>query len=213
MKKLLIAILIFNSCLENSEPRKPITKNRVEIEAINQEIIDKAIIYEANIRQYSIEGTFNAFADDLGLIKEMGVNIIWIMPINPISTTKSKGPLGSYYAISDYKKVNPEFGTSDDFRSLVEKAHSLGIFIIIDWVPGHTGWDHNWIYENSDYYLKNKEGEIIDPINPSTGESFGWTDVADLDYDNLEMQQAMMDAMVFWVKEYNIDITNDIKKL
>ena len=205
MKKLLIAILIFNSCLENSEPRKPITKNRVEIEAINQEIIDKAIIYEANIRQYSIEGTFNAFADDLGLIKEMGVNIIWIMPINPISTTKSKGPLGSYYAISDYKKVNPEFGTSDDFRSLVEKAHSLGIFIIIDWVPGHTGWDHNWIYENSDYYLKNKEGEIIDPINPSTGESFGWTDVADLDYDNLEMQQAMMDAMVFWVKEYNID--------
>jgi 1,4-alpha-glucan branching enzyme len=127
------------------------------------------------------------------------------MPINPISTTKSKGPLGSYYAISDYKKVNPEFGTSDDFRSLVEKAHSMGIYIIIDWVPGHTGWDHNWINENPDYYLKNEEGKIIDPINPFTGESFGWTDVADLNYDNLEMQQAMMGAMAFWVKEFDID--------
>ena len=205
MKKLLIAILIFNSCLDKNEPRKPITKNKVKIEAINQETIDKAVLYEANIRQYSIEGTFNAFSKDLDLIKELGVNIIWLMPINPISTTKSKGPLGSYYAISDYKKVNPEFGTSDDFRSLVEKAHSMGIYIIIDWVPGHTGWDHNWINENSDYYLKNKEGKIIDPINPSTGESFGWTDVADLNYNNLQMQQAMMDAMAFWVKEFDID--------
>jgi len=205
MKKLLIAILIFNSCLDKNEPRKPITENKVKIEAINQETIDKAVLYEANIRQYSVEGTFNAFSKDLDLIKELGVNIIWLMPINPISTTKSKGPLGSYYAISDYKKVNPEFGTSDDFRSLVEKAHSMGIYIIIDWVPGHTGWDHNWINENSDYYLKNKEGKIIDPINPSTGESFGWTDVADLNYNNLQMQQAMMDAMAFWVKEFDID--------
>ena len=205
MKKLLITILIFNSCLDKNEPRKPITKNKIKIESINQETIDKAVLYEANIRQYSVEGTFNAFSKDLDLIKEMGVNIIWLMPINPISTTKSKGPLGSYYAISDYKKVNPEFGTSDDFRSLVEKAHSMGIYIIIDWVPGHTGWDHNWINENPDYYLKNEEGKIIDPINPFTGESFGWTDVADLNYDNLEMQQAMMDAMAFWVKEFDID--------
>ena len=207
MKKLLIviSILIFNSCLENKEPRKPITEDKVKIEFINKEVIDRAVLYEANIRQYSVEGTFNAFANDLDLIKEMGVNIIWLMPINPISSTKSKGPLGSYYAISDYEKINPEFGTPDDFKSLVDKAHSLGIYVIIDWVPGHTGWDHIWINENSDYYLKNKDGEIIDPINPFTGESFGWTDVADLNYDNLEMQQAMMDAMAFWIEEFDID--------
>ena len=207
MKKLLIviSISIFNSCLENKEPRKPITEDKVKIEFINKEVIDRAVLYEANIRQYSVEGTFNAFANDLGLIKEMGVNIIWLMPINPISSTKSKGPLGSYYAISDYEKINPEFGTPDDFKSLVDKAHSLGIYVIIDWVPGHTGWDHIWINENSDYYLKNKDGEIIDPINPFTGESFGWTDVADLNYDNLEMQNSMRDAMAFWIKEFDID--------
>ena len=88
------------------------------------------------------------------------------MPINPISTTKSKGPLGSYYAVSDNEKLNPEFGTEDDFRALVEKAHELGIYIILDWVPGHTGWDHIWIKEHPEFYLKNDKGEITDPINP-----------------------------------------------
>ena len=127
--------------------------------------IASAVIYEANIRQYSKGGTFSEFTKDLHVLKELGVKIIWLMPINPISSTKSKGPLGSYYAVSDYKKVNPEFGTEEDFRTLVKKAHDLGIYVILDWVPGHTGWDHIWIKEHPEFYLKNDKGEITDPIN------------------------------------------------
>ena len=152
-----------------------------------------------------MKGLLMRFAKDLPVLKKMGVTILWLMPINPISTTKSKGPLGSYYAVSDYKKVNPEFGTMADFKALVQKAHDLGIYVILDWVPGHTGWDHVWIQENSDFYLKNRRGEIIDPIDPRTGKSFGWTDVADLNYRNQAMQEAMREAMLFWVKECNID--------
>ena len=192
------------------EPRKPTPSAETQVNPkpyrpINQEDIAHAVLYEANIRQYSEAGTFNAFAKDLPILKSMGVKILWLMPINPISTTKSKGPLGSYYAVSDYKKVNPEFGTLEDFKALVQKAHDLGIYVILDWVPGHTGWDHLWIKENSDFYLKNYKGEIIDPINPFTGKSFGWTDVADLNYNNMDMREAMRDALVYWVKETGID--------
>lgn len=208
LKSILLLSLLILSCQNQSEiARKPQVKTIEDIPflPINEEIISKAVLYEANIRQYSVEGSFNAFAEDLPKLKKMGVKIIWLMPINPISTTKSKGPLGSYYAVSNYTKVNPEFGTLKDFKSLVNKAHQLGMYVILDWVPGHTGWDHVWIKENSDYYLKNRKGEIIDPIDFRTGKSFGWTDVADLNYKNMQMREALRKAMVYWVEETNID--------
>ena len=203
---LLLGTLI--SCQNaKEEARQPIENetDKIAIAPITKLDIASAVLYEANIRQYSNEGTFSAFAEDLPKLKKMGVKILWLMPINPISTTKSKGPLGSYYAVSDYTKVNPEFGTLADFKNLVDRAHSLGIYVILDWVPGHTGWDHVWIKEHSDYYIKNRRGEIIDPIDFRTGRSFGWTDVADLNYNNKEMQQAMREAMLYWVKETDID--------
>ena len=208
LKSILLLSLLILSCQNQSEiARKPQVKTIEDTPflPINEEIISKAVLYEANIRQYSVEGSFNAFAKDLPKLKKMGVKIIWLMPINPISTTKSKGPLGSYYAVSNYTKVNPEFGTLKDFKSLVNKAHQLGMYVILDWVPGHTGWDHVWIKENSDYYLKNRKGEIIDPIDFRTGKSFGWTDVADLNYKNMQMREALRKAMVYWVEETNID--------
>ena len=208
LKSILLLSLLILSCQNQSEiARKPQVKpiEDTPFLPINEEIISKAVLYEANIRQYSVEGSFNAFAEDLPKLKKMGVKIIWLMPINPISTTKSKGPLGSYYAVSNYTKVNPEFGTLKDFKSLVNKAHQLGMYVILDWVPGHTGWDHVWIKENSDYYLKNRKGEIIDPIDFRTGKSFGWTDVADLNYKNMQMREALRKAMVYWVEETNID--------
>ena len=208
LKSILLLSLLILSCQNQSEiARKPQVKNIEDTPflPINDEIISKAVLYEANIRQYSVEGSFNAFAEDLPKLKKMGVKIIWLMPINPISTKKSKGPLGSYYAVSNYTKVNPEFGTLKDFKSLVNKAHQLGMYVILDWVPGHTGWDHVWIKENSDYYLKNRKGEIIDPIDFRTGKSFGWTDVADLNYKNMQMREALRKAMVYWVEETNID--------
>ena len=163
------------------------------------------MIYEANIRQYSESGKFQDFTKDIYKLKDLGVKIIWLMPIHPISKTNRKGTLGSYYSISDYKAVNPEFGNKDDLDELIKEAHKHDMLVILDWVANHTGWDHKWIENKPDYYTKNENGEITDPINPSTGESWGWTDVADLNFDNMEMQNEMIKAMEYWVKEHEID--------
>ena len=127
------------------------------------------------------------------------------MPIYPISKEKRKGELGSYYSISDYKGINPEFGNKESFDRLVKAAHKNDMLVIIDWVANHTGWDHPWISSNPDFYTQNEAGEIIDPINPDTGESWGWTDVADLNFDNMEMQNQMISAMEYWIREHDID--------
>ena len=191
--------------LNCQQPKTVSTVQSTPLMPISELDMAKGILYEANIRQFTNEGTFNAFAKELPQIKALGVNILWLMPIYPISTTKSKGPLGSYYAVSDYKGVNPEYGTLEDLKAMVDQAHDLGMYVIFDWVPGHTGWDHVWIESNHEFYLKNEAGEIIDPIDPRTGQSFGWTDVADLDYDNQAMRTAMKEAMLYWVKEVDID--------
>ena len=154
-------------------------------------------IYEVNIRQYTKEGTFAAFSKHLPRLKDMGVEILWLMPITPISTEKRLGSLGSYYACSSYTKINPEFGSFDDFRSLVNQAHQLGFKIIIDWVANHTGWDHEWTKTNPDFFQKDADGIF--------SERNGWQDVIDLNYDSKEMRLAMIDAMQFWVREYDID--------
>ncbi len=162
------------------------------------------VIYEVNIRQYTEEGTFDAFSEHLPRLKEMGIDILWIMPIHPISETKRKGTLGSYYAATDFRGINPEFGTLEDFKEMVNQSHALGMRVILDWVPGHTGWDHAWIEEHPDWYLKGKDGEITDPLNPD-GTSMGWTDIADLDYNNQAMREAMTNEMIYWMEEADID--------
>ena len=164
-----------------------------------------ANLYEVNIRQYTPEGTFEAFRQHLPRLKKMGVDILWLMPIHPISVPKRKGTLGSYYAVSDFKAVNPQYRTKEDFQRLVDSVHALDMHIIIDWVPHHTGWDHPWITKHPEYYNKNEKGEIRDPINEETGEPWGWTDVAELNLDNPEMRREVIDDMIFWIEDYNID--------
>lgn len=155
-------------------------------------------IYEVNIRQYSEEGTFNAFREDLPRLEAMGVEILWLMPIHPIGEKNRKGPLGSYYSVQDYKGINPNFGTEEDFQALVDEAHALGMKVIIDWVANHTAWDSPWI-ENPDWYALNEEGDFV----PPTGTD--WTDVIQLDYENEDMREAMIDAMEYWVRDFDID--------
>lgn len=162
-------------------------------------------IYEVNLRQYTPEGTITAFQKHLPRLQEMGVDILWFMPVHPISEAKRKGPLGSYYAVSDYRAVNPQFGTTEAFRALVNDIHQRGMHIVIDWVPNHTGWDHVWLTDHPEYYTQDENGNVIDPINPETGESWGWTDVADLNYDNMDMRQAMIDDMLYWLEDMEID--------
>lgn len=163
-----------------------------------------AVIYEVNIRQYTAEGTINAFQEHLPRLRDMGIDVLWLMPIFPISVVKRKGSMGSYYAVSDYKAINPQIGNSKDFKKLVEETHRLGMKIILDWVPNHTGWDHHWIVEHPEYYTKDKNGNITDPMDGS-GKSMGWDDVADLNFSNLAMQADMIGDMKYWVEKFDID--------
>ena len=154
-------------------------------------------IYEVNLRQYTTEGTFNAFIKELPRLRDMGVEILWFMPITPISREKRLGSLGSYYACSSYVQTNPEFGTVSDFKNLVAAAHELGFKVLIDWVANHTGWDHEWIHTHPAFYRKNLDGHFYD--------AHGWDDVIDLNYDNEALWLEMIAAMEFWVRECDID--------
>jgi len=193
MKKLLLFITLLSVSCQNNNKSFPVDN------------IENGVIYEVNIRQYSKTGNFDDFTKDIHKLKDLGVKIIWLMPIHPISKIKRKGTLGSYYSISNYKQVNPEFGSKEDLDELIAEAHKNDMLVILDWVANHTGWDHDWINTNPEYYTKNSNGEITDPINPDTGQSWGWTDVADLNFDNMEMQNEMIEAMEYWVKEHDID--------
>ena len=160
--------------------------------------VNNTNVYEVNLRQYTHEGTFNAFEKHLPRLQKMGVKTLWFMPVTPISQRNKKGTLGSYYAASDYTSINPEFGTLEDFKQLVKSAHAQGFKVIIDWVANHTGWDHVWTKTHPDYYLKDS----------ATGDfkiASGMDDIIELDYSNPQMVNAMIDAMKFWVKECDID--------
>jgi glycosidase len=156
-----------------------------------------ANIYEVNIRQYTPEGTFNEFTKQIPRLKKMGVDIIWLMPVSPIGVKMRKGTLGSYYAISDYKAINPEFGNMDDFKRLVDEAHKAGLKVILDWVASHTSWDHVWITEHPEYYKTDSLGKIVSP--------FDWSDVAQLDYNKKVVRDAMVETLKFWITETGID--------
>lgn len=194
MKKiLLIAVALFSLTLV-AQKRK--TK-AIALPSVSNKMMENAVIYEANIRQYSAEGTFAAFAKDIPQLKKLGVKILWIMPIHPIGVEKRKEGLGSYYSVKDYRGINPEFGTLTDFKNLVKKAHQNGMYVIIDWVANHSAWDNAMVYNHPDYYAKDKDGNMISP--------FDWTDVVKLNYDNANLRKQMIADMHYWVKEANID--------
>jgi alpha-amylase len=155
-------------------------------------------IYEVNIRQYTKEGSFKAFMNELPRLRDMGVKTLWFMPITPIAQKNKKGVLGSYYAASDYVSVNAEFGTLDDFRILVRESHAQGFKVIIDWVANHTGWDHKWTIEHADYYEH-------DAVTGDFKIASGMDDIIELDFHNPELVTAMIEAMKFWVRECDID--------
>lgn len=221
MRKLL-SILLVSGIIWACKSEKKQEENMAETQESSNdtssglnEMMETAIIYEANIRQYSPEGTFDEFTKDIPEIKKLGVKVIWLMPIFPISETKRKAfgnkfasdikdpeerkkYLGSYYAVTDFTKINPEFGTIEEFRELVKTAHENDIYVILDWVPNHTGWDHQWLKTNPEYYTQ-KNGEVIHP------EGTDWTDVADLNYDNAGMRKEMIEDMKYWVAEEGVD--------
>lgn len=159
-----------------------------------------ATIYEVNVRQFTPEGTFKAFEKHIPRLHKMGVDILWLMPINPIGVKNRKGSLGSYYAVKDYKAVNPEFGNLDDFKHLVQTAHANGMKVIIDWVANHTSPDNVWVDQgHKDWYTLDSTGNL----QPTIGTD--WWDVADLNYDNKEMRKEMIASMNYWLTAADID--------
>ena len=163
-----------------------------------------ATIYEINTGHFSPEGNFKAIEAQLPRLKEMGVDVLWLMPIYPISQKDKVGTMGNPYAVADYKSINPAYGTLADFKSLVNRTHALGMRLILDWVASHTGQDHTWMTQHPDWYAK-KGGKLIHPADAKIGKPTGWDNVVQLDYANPGVRQGMIDAMQYWVRETNID--------
>ena len=197
--KFLLLFLLFLSqaYFSQNNDNRYIPKEYVEI--THPEWSKNATIYEVNVRQYTPEGTFKAFEKHLPRLKNMGIDIIWLMPIHPIGEKYRKGKLGSYYAVKDFKGVNPEFGNMQDFKHLVDEIHKLGMYVIIDWVGNHSAWDNPLAKEHPDWYTKNRDGNF----QPTPW--YDWDDVIDFDYNHPEFRKYMTGALKFWVKEANID--------
>ena len=152
---------------------------------------DNAVIYELNVRQFTPAGTFAAAEERLPALRDLGVDIVWLMPVHPIGVEGRKGTLGSYYAIRDYRAINPEFGTMADFERFLDRAHKLGMRVILDYVANHTSPDHAWVTEMpSEWYVRDSTGVPV--------VQYDWTDIAKLNYATPAVREAMFDVLKFW---------------
>lgn len=162
-------------------------------EVVHPEWSKNAVLYEVNVRQYTDSGTFRAFEKHLPRLKALGIDVLWFMPTYPIGMVNHKGELGSYYSVKDYLGVNPEFGTIEDLKRVIDKAHELGMHVILDWVPNHTSWDNPLTKEHPEWYVKDSAGKFTPPIGTD------WTDVIQLDWSQKGLQDYMIDAFKYWV--------------
>ena len=191
MKKLLLSVSIVAAvvaCRPTQEPKST---------AFEMPAVDDIAMYQVNPRVFAPSNSLNAVAERIDSIRDLGVNVMWVMPIYPIGIEKGKN---SPYCISDYKAIAPEFGTIDDFKNLTKICHDHGMGVILDWVANHTAWDHPWIKEHPEWYTRDEKADTIICPQP-----WNWEDVADLNYDNTDMREAMIDAMKFWIVEIGID--------
>lgn len=206
MKNLSIILLFLGLCACTNISKKTKTTN-ISSNYVPQEYVKlthpqwskNASFYQINTRQFTPEGTFAAAEHQLPRLKELGVDILWLMPIHPIGEENRKGSLGSPYSVKDYYGVNPEFGTLDDLKSFVNAAHELGMYVILDWVANHSAWDNELRHKHPNWYTKNSQGNF----QPTPW--WDWSDIIDFDYNVPEMREYMTNAMKYWVKEVNID--------
>ena len=159
--------------------------------------VKDAVIYQIFERQFSNKGDFNSITADLDRLQNLGVDVLWLMPIHPLGKLKSKGTIGSPYAVQDFYAINPDYGTKDDFKRLIAEAHKRNLKVIIDIVANHTAWD-SVMMKNKSFYTQDKNGNIIPPVPD-------WADVADLNYDNPELRKYMTDMLISWIRDYDLD--------
>ncbi|MBS0010486.1 MAG: alpha-glucosidase C-terminal domain-containing protein [Bacteroidales bacterium] len=186
--------LFMAACSGGERDRSQLTDERA---FENPEWSKDAVLYELNVRQFSEEGTFSAVESRVDELAALGVDVIWFMPIHPIGEVNRKGTLGSYYSIKDFRDVNPEFGTLDDFRSLVDRIHQAGMYVMMDWVPNHSSWDNRLAEEHPDWYVRDESGGFVSP--------YDWTDVIQFDWSSEGLQDYMADALVYWVEDIDVD--------
>jgi len=166
--------------------------------------VARSAIYEVFVRDFSPAGDLPGVTQGLDRIQATGADVVWLMPIYPVGVLNRKEPLGSPYSLSDYRGINPEFGTAADFRTLIDSVHARGMKLILDWVPNHTSWDNVWVREHPDFYVRDSAGGLTVPRNEK-GELTNWTDVAQLDYKNPALRREMIAAMSYWLTEFGID--------
>jgi 1,4-alpha-glucan branching enzyme len=204
---LLVVISIFGcnqlnkNKMENPAQNEDLEKYKPQayVKLTHPEWCKNASIYELNTRQFTQEGTFKAAQEQLPRLKELGVDIVWLMPIHPIGEKNRKGTLGSPYSVKDYFGVNPEFGNLQDLKNFVDAAHKLGMFVILDWVANHTAWDNVLVDKHPDWYEKDYKGDF----RPTPW--WDWSDIIDLDYSKPELRKYMTEALKYWVDEADID--------
>ena len=172
---------------------------RTDVRVRHPQWTQNAVIYQINTRQFTDEGTFRAAEAHLPRLRELGVSILWLMPVHPIGEENRKGSLGSPYAVRDYYGVNPEFGTIEDLRHFVDSAHEHGLKVILDWVANHTAWDNPLVEEHPDWYARDRRGAV----RPTPW--WDWDDIVDLDYSSPALRQYMTEAMVHWVRVADVD--------
>ena len=190
---IVFASTVLISCKSTTEQAAAVEKKVASVPGISD-----IVMYEVFVHNFSAEGTFNALTARLDELKELGINTLWLMPIQPTGQLNKKGTYGSPYSISDYTAVNPNYGTKKDFQRLVDSVHAKGMYIIIDEVANHTSWDHAWVKEHPEWYMKDSTGKMIPPVAD-------WTDVADLNFDNQELRQELIRTMKYWIDTFNID--------
>lgn len=194
---LLAFIILSCSTQENASDAQSTALDSTKEINIDKQIKD-AVIYEVNIRQFTPEGDFNSFREHIPRIADLGVDILWLMPIHPIGELNRKGGMGSYYSVQDYKAINPDYGNMTDLHALVEEAHEHDMLVILDWVANHTSWDNVWMQYHPEWFTLDSSGQMVPPVAD-------WSDVVDLNYEQVPMQDAMIDALQYWVKEFDID--------
>ena len=170
-----------------------------DVTLVHPEWSRDAAIYQINTRQFTPEGTLNAAREQLSRIADLGITIVWLMPVHEIGAVNRKGTLGSPYAVKDYYSVSSEIGTKDDLAAFVQAAHALGLKVILDWVANHTAWDNMLVQEHPEYYERDYKGDF----SPSPW--WDWDDIIDLDYTVAGTREYMLDALRYWVAEFDID--------
>lgn len=189
------ALLGLTACVEEvSVPKSTTPSYQIPFDKVPA--VENVVLYEVNLRAYSAAGDIESVKYRLDELQEMGVNVVWLMPIYPVGQVNS---VNSPYCVRNYKSVGEEYGNLSDLRDFTSAAHAKGIAVMLDWVANHTSWDHPWIDEHPDWYTQDGSGNIVHP--PGTN----WTDVADLNYNNLDMQAEMISSMAYWIREANVD--------